>query len=122
MRTLYDMATLDITHELLIVRFTLGERIAGLLGDITVPRDAITAVTVEEDAVRAVSGLRAPGLALPGRRKIGTWRGFGDQPRRTAVSVAGGEAAVRITLEGQKWDQLLIGTTHAHDVAARLAG
>lgn len=114
------MATIDITPEILTVRFTLGERIGGIISDITMPRSAVASVDVEPDGVRAVSGLRAPGLALPGRRKVGTWRGLGDQPRRTAVSVRGGEPAVRITLRGEKWDQLLIGAADAEAVAARL--
>jgi hypothetical protein len=51
---------------------------------------------------------------------VGTWRGFGDQPRRTAVSVTRGEPAVRIALVGQKFDQLLIGTKDAAAIAEQL--
>ena len=114
------MATIHITPTTLTVRFSAAEHVAGLIRDISVPRTAIVSVTVEDDGVRAVSGLRAPGLALPGRRKVGTWRGLGDRPRRTAVSVTRGEPAVRITLEGQRWDELLVGTSEAADVAAAL--
>jgi hypothetical protein len=117
---MYAMATIDLTPQTLTVRFTTAEHVGGLIRDITVPRSAVTSVAVEADGIRAVGGLRAPGLALPGRRKVGTWRGLGDQPRRTAVSVARGEAAVRITLAGQKFDQLLIGTTDAESVAGTL--
>jgi hypothetical protein len=117
---MYAMATIDLTPQTLTVRFTTAEHVGGLIRDITVPRSAVTSVAVEVDGIRAVSGLRAPGLALPGRRKVGTWRGLGDQPRRTAVSVTRGEAAVRITLAGQKFDQLLIGTTDAESVAETL--
>jgi hypothetical protein len=35
----------------------------------------------EPDALAAVSGLRAPGLAVPGRTKIGVWRGRGRRTR-----------------------------------------
>jgi hypothetical protein len=114
------MATIDITPQTLTVRFTTAEHIGGLIRDITVPRGAVAAVAVEPDGIRAVSGLRAPGLGLPGRRKVGTWRGLGDRPRRTAVSVSHGEPAVRITLVGQKFDQLLIGTKDAASVADAL--
>jgi hypothetical protein len=114
---MYDMATIDLTPQTLTVRFTTAEHVGGLIRDITVPRSAVSSVAVEPDGIHAVGGLRAPGLALPGRRKVGTWRGFGNQPRRTAVSVTRGEPAVRITLVGQKFDQLLIGTTEATSVA-----
>lgn len=114
------MATIELTPTTLTVRFSAAERVAGLIRDITVPRAAIVSATAEHDGLRAVSGLRAPGLALPGRRKVGTWRGLGDAPRRTAVSATGGEPAVRIVLEGQRWDQLIIGTPEAAGVAAEL--
>jgi hypothetical protein len=67
--------------------------------------------------VAATQGLRAPGLGLPGLRKIGTWRGAG---RRTLVSVRRGQPAVRVTLEGRRWDELLVGTDDAAAVAASL--
>ena len=114
------MATIDITSSTVCVRFTTAERIAGLIRDITVPRSAVTEATVEPDGLQAVSGLRAPGLALPGRRKVGTWRGLGDRPRRTAVSVRRDEPAVRIVLTGQKFDELLIGTSDPAAVAEAL--
>jgi hypothetical protein len=116
------MARIDLTPDHLIVRFTLVERIFGLLRDITVPRAAVTGVSVEADGLGSVRGLRAPGLALPGRRKIGTWRGFGEQPRRTAVSVRAGEPAVRIALTGTRWDQLAIGVPDAETLARTLDG
>ena len=79
------------------------------------PLSAVRDVEVVEDAVAATSGLRAPGLALPGVRKIGTWRRVG---RRTLVSVRRGQPAVRVTLEGQRWNELLVGSDDAAAVAA----
>ncbi len=113
------MATIDINPTTLTVRFTRGERIAGLLGDIEVPLTQVRTVTVEEDGLTATRGIRAPGLALPGRRKIGTWRGRG---RRSAVSVRRGQPAVRLQLQGHRYDELLIGTPAAAEVARRLHG
>ena len=114
------MASIEITPETLTVRFSTSERVLGLVRDITVPRSAVGDVTVEADALAAVRGLRAPGLGLPGLRKVGTWRGFGGAPRRTAVSVGKGQPAVRIALLGQRWDELVIGADDATELAARL--
>ena len=114
------MARIDITPETLSVRFSTSEHVLGLIRDISVPRSAVGEVTVEADALAAVRGLRAPGLGLPGRRKVGTWRGFGGAPRRTAVSVRQGQPAVRIALLGQRWDQVVIGADDATELAARL--
>ena len=97
------------------------KHVAGLIRDITVPRSAVVSATVEADGLRAVSGLRAPGLALPGRRKVGTWRGVGSSPRRTAVSATRGEPAVRIVLEDHRWDELIVGTSEAAGIASALS-
>lgn len=111
------MATIDLNPPTLGIRFSRGEKVAGLLRDIEEPLDRVRAVRVEGDGLDATQGVRAPGLALPGRRKVGTWRGRG---RRTAVCVRAGEPAVRISLDGARWTELLIGTPEAEDVAARL--
>ena len=50
------MATIDIDHRTVRVRFTRAEKIAGLLRDIDVPRSAITSTTVESDGLRAARG------------------------------------------------------------------
>jgi hypothetical protein len=114
---MYAMATITTTPDTLSVRFTRAEKVAGLLRDIDVPLAKIRAVVVESDGLRAARGTRAPGLALPGRRKIGTWRRPGH---RTAVAVRAGEPAVRITLHDHKYSALLIGTPTAAQVAGQL--
>ena len=111
------MATIDLSPDQLVVRFRRAEKLAGLVRDLEVPLSQVGAVTVEPDGIRAARGLRAPGLAVPGRRKIGTWRGLG---RRTAVSVTKGEPAVRIQLEGCTFDELLIGRSDAHAIAEQI--
>jgi hypothetical protein len=113
------MATIDIDHRTVRVRFTRAEKIAGLLRDIDVPRSAVTSATVESDGLRAARGIRAPGLAVPAVRKIGTWRRRGH---RTAVCVRRGEPALSLRLHGTRWDQLLIGTNDASSLAAQLSG
>ena len=104
------MATVEVNHSTLAVRFTAREKVLGLIRDIEVPRSAVVDVTVEADGLAAVRGFRAPGLALPGRRKVGTWRGGG---RRTAVSVSAGQSEVRVQLTGAGYDELLIGMPDA---------
>jgi len=109
------MATLQLTPTTLTVHLTRAEKIAGMLRDVGVPLSAVRSVDVIDDALPAARGLRAPGLSLPGARKVGTWRRAGE---RTLVCVRRGQPAVRIRLEGQRYDTLLVGT----DDAARVAG
>jgi hypothetical protein len=68
--------------------------------------------------VRAIRGLRAPGLALPGRRKLGTWRSATGQ---VLVAVHGHRPAVRIVLDGQRYTSLLIATDAAEELLASLS-
>ncbi|WP_104526003.1 hypothetical protein, partial [Blastococcus atacamensis] len=94
-RTLRSPATLR-------VHLGPGEKLAGLLfRDVEVPLDSIREVEVLPDGLRAPRGIRTPGLALPGRRRIGTWRRSGQ---RTMVSVRRGQPAVRVRLDGQRFD------------------
>jgi len=100
------MATVTTTPRTLTVSLSRTERILGLLRDLEVPLSAVRAVEVVPDGPAATRGLRAPGLALPGARKIGTWRRRGE---KILVSVRRGRPAVRVHLTGQRFDTLLLG-------------
>jgi len=111
------MADIDITAQALSVRLTRREKVAGLLRDLAVPITSVTSVTVEDDGLRAVRGLRAPGLALPRRLKIGTWRRRGG---RSMVVVRAGVPTLRVALEGERYDELLLSDPDARELAAEL--
>ena len=111
------MATLQLTPSTVTVRFSRLEKLAGLVRDLDVPLSAVHGVDVVDDALRATAGLRAPGLHLPGRAKIGTWRSRGQ---RMLVCVRRGQPAVRLRLSGQRHDVLLIGADDATAVAGTL--
>jgi len=111
------MARLTTAGEDLVLELTPREKLAGLHGDVRIPRSAVRDVRVELEPVTAVRGLRAPGLAIPGRTKIGTWRGRG---RRAFVVARRGMPAVRLTLSGTSFDELLVSLPDAEAVAADL--
>src|SRR4051794_30186000 len=112
-----DMAALRLTPSTLTLRLSRAEKILGVLRDLEVPLAAVRSVEVVPDPLSAVRGVRAPGTALPGLRKIGTWRRSGG---RVLVSVRRGQSAVRVSLLGQRYDELLIGTDDATTVAGDL--
>ena len=112
------MTTPILTADALHVRFTTAEKLTGLLRDLTVPRSAVVRAEVVRDGLAAARGLRAPGLGLPGLRKIGTWYHRGT---RTAVSVRRARPAVRIELTGQRYDALLLDVERPEELAAALA-
>jgi hypothetical protein len=114
------MATIETTTGTLRITPTRAEKVLGLLRDLEVPLSAVRSAEVVPDGLAAVRGLRAPGLGLPGVRRIGTWRRGGG---RSFVSVRRGPA-VRIELTGQRFDTVVVSVTDAAataaDVSARL--
>ncbi|KRE31707.1 hypothetical protein ASG82_01605 [Mycobacterium sp. Soil538] len=108
------MAELRRNGDHLEVRLTVTEKIAGLRGNIRVPTSAVAAVTVADQPLAALAGVRAPGLHLPGRTKIGTWRHAG---RKTFAVARRGVPAVRVDLVGQRYDHLVISQPDAVSVA-----
>lgn len=110
------MSTLQVTPDRVVLRLTATEKLAAVHGDLAVPRSAITKIELVEDGMRAARGLRAPGLGVPGRRKLGTWR---SRSGRQFVDVRRTQPALRIELApGQRYLRLLVGA----DDAATLAG
>ena len=110
------MTSISLLHDRLSIRFTRTEKVLGLVRDQSVPLASVTSARVEAVGLDAVRGVRAPGLGLPGRWLVGTWRGRG----RTLVSVRRGEPALVVELTGQRYDRLVLGTHEAADLAGRL--
>ena len=111
------MSSIHVSADTLTIRLARLTKLAGLLRDQVIPLSAVTAVEVVQDGLAAARGLRAPGLALPGRRKVGTWRGRGT---RRMVDVRRGQPALRLQLRGHHYDELLLGHDDASALADRL--
>lgn len=110
------MAAVRIDGDDLVVTLARNERLWGLLGDLRVPLSSVTAVEVVPEGRKAVRGLRAPGLGGP-QRLIGTWRARGD---KQYVCVRRGQPAIRVRLDGQRFQTVLIGLDDAEAVAAEV--
>ena len=109
------MPTTRLTGDALEIRLRPWERLAGLLADLRVPLSAVREVDVLDDALTAPRGVRAPGLAVPGVR-YGTWRGRGRQ----WVAVRRGVPALRLELDGQRYDSVAVSAPDARALAAQL--
>jgi hypothetical protein len=113
----YDvsMATIEADGDALVVRLQRGEKVLGMLGDLRVPLSSIVAVEAVPDGRAAVHGRRT-GLGGP-QRLIGTWRTDGDGQY---VCVRRDQPAVKVTLEGERYRTVVIGTDDAAEWAASI--
>ncbi|GAB3220854.1 hypothetical protein [Mycolicibacterium hippocampi] len=93
------------------------EKVAALHGNVRVPLASVTSVTVADRPLEDVKGLRSPGLHIPARTKIGTWRRAG---RRTFAVARARQTAVRIELTGERYDTLVVSVPDAATVAQEL--
>lgn len=112
------MTTISLTDQTLSLRFTRSEKIAGLLRDQDLPAAAVVRAEVVPDGLAALRGVRAPGLGLPGRRGIGTWR---TRRGTTLASVRAGRPALRVELSGTRWVELLLDVESPERTADALA-
>ena len=112
------MARIELRDEEIRIELSLWEKIFGLMGSRTIPRSAVAEVALEPDPLGATRGLRAPGLGVPGRVKIGTWRGQG---RKMFVSIRRSSPAVRIEATGLDRDAFLVSVPDADEVVDALS-
>lgn len=115
------MGELSVQDDRVVLRLSRFERFAGLHGDVAIPVGHVRDVAVVADAFANTRGLRAPGLGVPRRLRIGTWRGGGA---RTFVVARAGVPAVRVRTRGRsvgaEFDELLVTTTDAAGIAGRI--
>jgi hypothetical protein len=112
------MAHINLSDNEIRIELSVWEKVFGLMGNRTIPRSAVTDVALENDPLGATRGLRAPGLGVPGRVKIGTWRGKG---RKMFVSIRRSTPAVRIEATGLDRDAFLVSVPDAEEVIDALS-
>ena len=110
------MATAFLSDDCLKVSFALWEKALGLVRDAQIPLRCVHSVCVVPDGYSVPRGIRAPGLAVPGRVKVGTWRGRGRQ----LVSVRRGQPALHLRVVEAGFSDVIIGMDGAESLAGAL--
>lgn len=114
----WGMSRAHVGPGTLQIRFSRGQKLAGLRCDVDVSLADVQAVVVPV-GLATTRGMRGPGLGLPGRSMIGTWRRRGA--RKTIVSVRRHRPALRVDLARGACGQLLLAVEDPDAVAQAIA-
>ncbi len=111
----FAVAELSIVSSELIVHLSPLEKAEAAHGDLRFPTSSIANITVLDNAIQAVHGLRAPGAEIPGFLAVGTFRGLTS--KIFAAIHHSAPRGVKIDLEGEKYDTLVIGCEDPEAIA-----
>lgn len=109
--------TIHADRSGLTLRLGLLDRVLALRGDARIRADDIAEIAVVPDGLASVTGIRAPGLGIPGARRIGTWRG---RQGSTIAVVRGRGPALSITVTDGPVRRIVLSTPDAAERATAL--
>ena len=112
------MAELVREDDTLVLKLSTVEKAEGVHGDIQVPISSVEAVTVVDDIIHAVHGIKMPGSRLPGVFAMGTF--MSGKETIFAIIHHQNKRGVRVTLHGERFDALLIGADDPEKLVASL--
>jgi hypothetical protein len=120
------MAHVRTDDTTLVVALTPLERVLALRRRVAVPLSAVRQVDVLDDVIHQVHGLRPSqlkliGSYLPGRLAVGSFLAGGQRPAFIAARRSPSRG-LRITPEGAKYSQLIIGLDDPEDTRQRIVG
>lgn len=104
----------------LVVVLSTAEKLEAAHGDVRVPVSSVTGVEVVEDVVHAVPGLKVIGAGWPGRFAIGTYSSGPGGEKTFVVVHHDNSRGVKVRLDGERFDQLVISCADPEYVASNL--
>lgn len=114
------MARLDIEGDELVLRLNWWEKLGAMHGDVRVPRAAIRSVDIAAQPFQKVQGVRAPGLGVPRRRLLGTWRRRGGKKDFLVISPRAMAVVVQLDDSLARYSRLVVSVRDPGPTAARL--
>lgn len=112
------MAELVREDDGIVLKLTTVEKAEGVHGDIRMPLASIEDVTVVDDIIHAVHGLKMPGSRLPGVFAMGTF--ISGKETVFAIVHHQNHRGIRIQLQGERFDAVLVGADDPEKVMGSL--
>jgi hypothetical protein len=97
--------TIDRARGMVVVEPRGLDRLWGFVRRIEVPVSQVRGATHDPGAAQEYKGVRAPGLGLPGRKWVGTWRKDGE---RHYWNVTGGRDVVVVEVSTPRFSRLYL--------------
>lgn len=111
------VADIRIDGSDLVLDLSRLEKAEAVHGDLRVPLAAVREVEVVDRPLDLIHGIKLPGTGIPGRTAVGTW--ISPDGRTFAVEHHASRGVV-VHLEGQPYQQLIVGCDQPEEVAERL--
>jgi hypothetical protein len=93
------------------------EKVEAVHGDLRFPLTSVRQVEVVDRPLDLIHGLKLPGTGIPGSTAVGTW--VSPDGRTFAVEHHASRGIV-VHLEGQTYQQLIVGCDQPEEVAERV--
>lgn len=112
------MAELIREEDHLVLKLSTLEKVEGVHGDISVPISSVQNVTVLDDVIHEVHGIKFPGARLPGVFAMGTF--ISREGKAFALVHHKTKRGLKITLTNESFDILIVGVDEPEKVSASL--
>ncbi|NUT35556.1 MAG: hypothetical protein HOV79_21090 [Hamadaea sp.] len=111
------MPTIRVDTDTVTVELSPMEKVGAIHGDLTVPRSSIASARAVAEPMKDTTGMRAPGYAMPGHAKLGTWR---HHDGKDFIAVYADRPAVELVLTGERYERLLVAADDPDAIVADL--
>ncbi|MDA8272012.1 MAG: hypothetical protein M0Z39_11560 [Actinomycetota bacterium] len=112
------MAELVREDGALVLKLSTIEKAESVHGDITVPLSSVQEITVVDDIIRAVHGIKLPGSRIPGIFAMGTF--LSGTEKIFAIVHHQNQRGVKVRLQSETFDTLLVGADNPEKLVESL--
>lgn len=111
------MADIRVDGADLLVELTRLEKVEAVHGNLRLPLTSVREVKVVDRPLDLIHGLKLPGTGIPGSTAVGTW----VSPDGSTFAVEHhASRGVLLRLEGQTYQQVVVGCDQREAVAERI--